>query len=112
LFKLHQSLGVKTLIKRQRTPRDWASVGQGWEAREDVLRLTGWTQSRRVIVMRRVRKLDLIVEVKGEVKRSGRAEGKDATQAELHFIDENEPVKRLEYAVLVCNAHYELQNIG
>ena len=112
LFKLRQSAGVKTLIKRQWTRCDWGSVGQGWEACEDVLRLTGWTQSRRVIVMRRVRKLDLIVEVKGEVKRGGRGKGKDAAQAELHFIDENEPVKSWEYAVLVCNAHNELQNIG
>ena len=112
LFKLRQSAGVKTLIKRQWTRCDWGSVGQCWEACEDVLRLTGWTQSRRVIVMRRVRKLDLIVEVKGEVKRGGRGKGKDAAQAELHFIDENEPVKSWEYAVLVCNAHYELQNIG
>ncbi|MDZ7813568.1 MAG: transposase [Ideonella sp.] len=116
LFKLRQSPGVKTLIKRQWTWRDWAGVGQGWEACEDVLRLMGWTQSRRVIVMRRVRKLNLIVEVQGEVKggvkRCGRGKGKDAAQAELHFIDENEPVKSWEYAVLVCNAHYELQNIG
>ena len=120
LFKLSQSPGVKTLIKRQWTRRDWTSVGQGWDACEDGLRLTGWTQSRRVIVMRRVRKLDLIVEVQGEVKvkvkvkvkRNGRGKGKDATQTELHFIDENEPVKSWEYAVLVCNAQYELQNIG
>ena len=120
LFKLRQSAGVKTLIKRQWTRRDWASVGQGWDACEDVLRLTGWTQSRRVIVMRRVRKLDLIVEVqaevhaeaKGQLKRGGRGKSKEAAQAELHFIDENEPVKSWEYAVLVCNAHYELQNIG
>ena len=27
-------------------------------------------------------------------------------------IDENEPVKSWEYAVLVCNTHYELENIG
>ena len=120
LFKLRQSPGVKTLIKRQWTRRDWTSVGQGWDPCEDELRLTGWTQSRRVIVMRRVRKLGLIVEVQGEVKarvkarvkRSGRGKGKDAAQAELHFIDENEPVKSWEYAVLVCNAQYELQNIG
>ena len=30
-------------------------------------------------------------------------------QSELCFIDENEPVKSWEYAVLVCNAHYDLQ---
>ena len=108
LFKLRQSPGVKKLIQRQWTRRDWRSVGQGWEACEDVLRLMGWTQQRRVIVMRRVRKLDLIV----ETKRSKRGKGKAHGQSELCFIDENEPVKSWEYAVLVCNTHYELENIG
>ena len=116
LFKLRQSAGVKRLVQRQWTRRDWASVGQGWEACEDVLRLTGWSQTRRVIVMRRARKIDLIVETKVEAKGAGRSKGKgkgkDEAQAELHFIDENEPVKSWEYAVLVCNTHYELQNIG
>lgn len=107
LFKLRQSAGVKTLVQRQWTRRDWCNVGQGWDACEDVLRLTGWTQARRVIVMRRVRKTDLIVEVN-----NGGRKSKDQVQAELHFIDENEPVKSWEYAVLACNAHYELENIG
>ena len=107
LFELRQSAGVKQLVKRQWTRRDWCSVGQGWDACEDELRLTGWTQRRRVIVMRRVRKTDLVV----EAKRGGR-KGKEQVQAELHFIDENEPVKSWEYAVLVCNAHYEIENIG
>jgi hypothetical protein len=108
LFKLRQSAGVKRLVKRQWQRRDWCNVGQGWDACEDVLLLTGWTQRRRVIVMRRVRKTDLVV----ETKRAGRGKGKDQAQSELHFIDENEPVKSWEYAVLVCNTHYELQNIG
>lgn len=46
-----------------------------------------------------------------EVKRAGRPKAKDQAQAELHFIDEDEPVKSWEYAVLVCNTHYELENI-
>ena len=108
LFKLRQSAGVKKLVQRQWTRRDWCAVGQGWEACEDVLRLMGWTERRRVIVMRRARKTDLIV----EVKRRGRPKAKDQAQSELHFIDENEPVKSWEYAVLVCNTHYELENIG
>ena len=83
-------------------------MGQGWDACEDDLKLTGWTRRRRVIVMRRVRKTDLVV----EAKRAGRPKAKDPAQAELHFIDENEPVKSWEYAVLVCNTHYELENIG
>ena len=68
LFKLRQSAGVKKLVQRQWTRRDWCDVGQGWQACEDVLKLLGWSQRRRVIVMRRVRKTDLIV----EVKRGGR----------------------------------------
>ena len=108
LFKLRQSAGVKRLVKRQWSRRDWCAVGQGWDACEDELLLTGWTRRRRVIVMRRVRKTDLVV----ETKRAGRGKGKDQAQSELHFIDENEPVKSWEYAVLVCNTHYELQNIG
>ena len=107
LFKLRQSPGVKSLIKRQWGRCDWYPVGQGWDACEDTLRLTGWTQHRRVIVMRRVRKTDLVV----EAKRPGR-KSKVQVQVELHFIDENEPVKSWEYAVLVCNAQYELANIG
>ena len=108
LFKLRQSAGVKKLVQRLWRRRDWCNIGQGWDACEDVLRLTGWTQARRVIVMRRVRKLDLVV----EARRKGSGKGQDQAQAELHFIDENEPVKSWEYAVLVCNTHYELQNIG
>jgi len=108
LFKLRQSAGVKKLVQRQWQRRDWCAVGQGWEACEDVLLLTGWSQRRRVIVMRRVRKTDLVV----ETRRPGRPSAKDKAQAELHFIDENEPVKSWEYAVLVCNTHYELENIG
>ena len=108
LFKLRQSAGVKTLVKRQWRRGDWCPVGQGWDACEDTLLLTGWSKRRRVIVMRRVRKTDLLV----EVKRPGRPKRKDQVQAELHFVDENEPVKSWEYAVLVCNAYFELENIG
>jgi hypothetical protein len=108
LFKLRQSAGVKKLVQRQWSRRDWCAVGQGWDACEDDLKLTGWSQRRRVIVMRRVRKTDLIV----EVKHRGRPKAKDQAQAELHFIDENEAVKSWEYAVLVCNTHYALENIG
>ncbi|MGH8858086.1 MAG: transposase, partial [Polaromonas sp.] len=30
----------------------------------------------------------------------------------MHFIDENEPVKSWEYAVLVCNTQYALPQLG
>ncbi len=107
LFKLRQSASVKKLVQRQWQRRDWGAVDQGWEACEDELLLTDWTQRRRVIVMRRVRKIDLGVEARRPERKD-----KEQAQAELHFIDENAPVKSWGYAVLVCNTHYGLENIG
>jgi hypothetical protein len=111
LFKLRQSVGVKKLIKQQWQRDDWVPMGQGWQACEDELRLMGWTRKRRVIVMRRQRPMDLVVETPGRVKR-GRPRKNPPEQAELHFIDENQPVRSWEYAVLVCNTDYEVEHIG
>jgi hypothetical protein len=108
LFKLRQTAGVKALMQRQWARRDWCDLGQGWQGCEDTLKLTGWTQPRRVVVMRRERKADLIV----EVKRKGRGKREDKAQTELCFIDENQPLKSWEYAVLVCNTTFTLQSIG
>ena len=82
LFKLRQSAGVKKLVQRQWTRRDWRPVGQGWDACEDDLRLTGWTQRRRVIVMRRVRKTDLIVQA--QARRPAQGQRPRAGRAALH----------------------------
>ncbi len=103
LFKLRQTSGVKQLIKRQWQRQDWSPMGQGWQGCEDQLRLSGWSAKRRVIVMRRERKIDLVLERKGQDK---------SAQTELLFIDENESVKSWEYAVLVSNGAYCLEQIG
>lgn len=103
LFKLRQTAGVKQLIKRQWRRQDWCEMGQGWTGCEDELRLSGWSAKRRVIVMRRQRKTDLVLEQKSKTQ---------ADQIDLLFIDENEPVKSWEYAVLVSNASYGLVQIG
>ena len=108
LFKLRQSPGVKKLVQRQWNRPDWCDVGQGWQASEDTLRLSGWSQARRVIVMRHAKKIDLVL----EAKRKGSGRGKEKGQTELHFIDETEPVKSWEYAVLVCNTQYALPQLG
>ena len=108
LFKLRQTAGVKALVQRQWARRDWCELGQGWQGCEAQLRLTGWTQSRRVIVMRRERRTELVV----EVKRKARGKRNEQAQSELCFIDENAPVKSWEYAVLVCNTSYTLPSIG
>jgi hypothetical protein len=103
LFKLRQTAGVKQLIKRQWRRQDWSDMGQGWSGCEDELRLSGWSTKRRVIVMRRQRKTDLVLEQKSKSQKG---------QVDLLFIDENEPIKSWEYAVLVSNADYELVQIG
>jgi len=53
LFKLRLTKNTRRLIERLMRGRDWVNAGQGWQAAESSLRLTGWSRSRRVIVMRR-----------------------------------------------------------
>lgn len=69
-------------------------MGQGWQGCEDALRLSGWSVKRRVIVMRRELRADLVP----ERKRKGKG-----AQTELLFANENEPLKSWKYAVLVSN---------
>ena len=53
LFKLKQSANVKKLIGQIFRKEEWEEAGQQWQGREDVLRLSGWTKERRVVVLRR-----------------------------------------------------------
>ena len=101
LFKLRQTAGVKRLIERQWKDGDWINVGQGFDAVESLLQLTGWSRARRVVILRRRVKGSLAVETKD-----------DTPQQTLHFIDRNEKAKLWEYGVLVTNADYRLEAIG
>ncbi len=44
LFKLRQTAGVKRLIERQWQHGEWHGVGQGFDAVESQLRLSGWSR--------------------------------------------------------------------
>jgi hypothetical protein len=101
LFKLRQTAGVKRFIERQWQQGEWQNVGQGFDAVESELRLTGWSRSRRVVVLRRRVKGGLVAETKG-----------DDQQQALHFVDSSDKVKLWEYAVLVTNADYSLEAMG
>jgi Transposase DDE domain group 1 len=101
LFKLRQTAGVKRLIERQWQHGEWHGVGQGFDAVESQLRLSGWSRARRVVVLRRRVKDSLAAETNNE----------DPQQA-LHFIDSSDKVKLWEYAVLVTNADYALEAMG
>lgn len=53
LFKLRQTAKVKTLVQRMmRKGTVWQDCGNGWQALGSSLRLEGWTQERRVVLVR------------------------------------------------------------
>lgn len=64
------------------------NAGQGWEGREDSIQLAGWQQSRRVVILRRLLKENLI------------ATQEQQGQLEFAFVDRRQ-TKVYEYAVLV-----------
>lgn len=106
LFKLLQTAGVKHPIERQWQQGDWQNVGQGFDAVEGKLRLTGWSSARRVVVMwRRIKNSMAIAETSNESQPS-------CQQSALHFIDHSDKVKLWECAVLVTNTDYSLQAVG
>ena len=105
LFKLRQTAGVKRLIEQQGSRHDGKDIGQGYHAVESNLKLAGWHDARRGVVLRRAVKDALVIEGKAAGKREKR-------QQSLHFADPLEPVKLWEYAVLVTNAEYEREAIG
>ncbi|WP_368356714.1 hypothetical protein [Acidithiobacillus thiooxidans] len=90
LFKLRQSPRVKRLLQQVFTGRDWVDAGQGWEGREDTIQLAGWAQSRRVVILRRLLKENLI------------ATQEQRGQLAFAFVDRRQ-TKVYEYAVLVTD---------
>jgi hypothetical protein len=100
LFKLRQTSGVKRLIERLWSRSDWLDAGDGYQAAESTLSLSGWKRARRVVVVRRA------------LRESLAAKRDEAQQQSLQFLLPSEPMKLWEYAVLVTNTDYELQAIG
>ena len=53
LFKLRHSGKVKTLVTQmQRAGALWEDAGDGWEVLQTTIRLSGWTRTRRVVLVR------------------------------------------------------------
>ena len=56
LFKLRQTTKVRSHIAQLFGRSDWTAAGQGWQALSSELQLTGWSRTRRVVILlRRVR---------------------------------------------------------
>jgi hypothetical protein len=90
---------VKKLIRDLFWCAEWVNAGQGWSGREATLKLQGWTRQRRVIVLRRPIKGDLVL-------------SDEQQQLSLAFGEPDRPYKAYEYAVLVTNLDHELLTLA
>ncbi len=100
LFKLQATPNVKRLIQRSMSAADWQPAGHGWQAKEDRLRLEGWSRARRVVVLRR--RLEKPLEL---------AQRQAAGQLSLGFSEVGRG-EVYEYAVLVTSLSHELLTIA
>ena len=98
LFKLRLTTNVKRHIEKLFWERDWQKAGQSWQARDGELKLSGWSRTRRVIVLRRA--------LRGEALLA------EESQGWLAFVETDVPSKRYEYAVLVTDLKHELLTIA
>ena len=69
LFKLKKTAKVNRHIEKLWGRTDWAPAGAGWEGLSSELQLTGWSRTRRVVILRR--QLRETVAVSDEEKQTG-----------------------------------------
>ena len=104
LFKLKLSKNVKRHIGSLFYQAGWTDAGQGWKGKDGQLSLTGWETKRRVVVLRR--------SLKGEIMIAGEDDG----QQLLSFVEADrkagKQISGYEYAVLVTNTDYEILSLG
>lgn len=107
LFKLRQTKNVRRLLEKAMVERDWEDCGQGYEGKSSSLRLTGWSQERRVVLLRRrlSRKLALM-----EGKQADQSGGDG--QLALSWVDIVDDRALYEYAVLVTSLDGELLSLA
>lgn len=101
LFKLRLTKNVKRLIERTFAKGGWTDAGQGWDGKEETLRLEGWSRQRRVIVLRRKLKGSVVASVRG-----------DGNQLRLGFAAIESDTELYEYAVLVTSLESEVLTIA
>ncbi len=110
LFKLKQSANVKKLIGQIFGKQDWVEAGQGWQGREDELRLEGWTRERRVVVLRRVVRSKPAAEAETASKKKSKR--KAAKQLTLDLPELTYQGQQYEYVVLVTSLTDEVRSVA
>lgn len=106
LFKLKQTAKVKKLIERLWGRNDWMQAGQQWQGLATELRLSGWTKSRRVVVLRRP------LPPKPEGEAGGSKSKRKTQQLSLDLPEVTHAGVRYEYAVLVTSMQDEVRTIA
>jgi len=109
LFKLKQSANVKKLIGQIFRKEEWAEAGQQWQGREEVLRLSGWSKERRVVVLRRGLRSKPAEEAEDGGKKSKR---KAAKQLTLDLPELTYQGVQYEYVVLVTSLTDEVRVVA
>lgn len=101
LFKIRKTKWVKELVCKHHGSGKWTPFKEGWEAKEATLKLSGWKQSRRVVIVRRrvVNPQSLVLECQQK------------SPQQLGFFEGPEDMKAFEYSVLVTNLESETISI-
>lgn len=107
LFKLKQTSNVKHLIQQLFSSEDWTTAGQGWMGMDAELKLSGWARSRRVIVLRRRIRDELVLEQQKQLASSTAGQ-----QMTLGFIEMGKDKVLHEYAVLVTSLSTEILELA
>jgi Transposase DDE domain group 1 len=97
LTKLRLTKNVQKVINRLIDRGEWEDAGQGFRGAEARIQLTGWTESRRIIVLKRL--------IQGEILLSN-------DQLELAFIETVDGIRKYEYQVLVTSMPDEILTIA
>jgi hypothetical protein len=107
VFKLKQTVKVKQLLERLFGKGEWADAGQQWEGLSTELRLSGWSRTRRVVVLRRpLSEARQAAEARKQRKRN------TAPQLILDLPELTHGGVRYEYAVLVTSMQDEVRAIA
>src|SRR5260370_37757711 len=107
VFKLKQSPNVKKLIGQIFQQQGWMDAGQQWQGRDDELRLSGWSKSRRVVVLRRPLRSKPVVEAATEGKQNSKR--KSSKQLNLDLPELTYQGVQYEYVVLLTSLTDEVR---
>jgi hypothetical protein len=104
VFKLKQSPNVKKLIAKLFGHDQWLEAGQKWQGLDTALQLSGWSQQRRVVLLRRPLR-EAVAEGKNSKKKAAKQLNLDLPAAAHRGV-------LYEYAVLVTSLKDEVRTIA